>query len=96
MRGHWGAYSPKPGYKTYFTLHWNGSAWTAGDGDLGGQVDDVSATDAFAADGYSVLQWNGTGWTDMTTPPNPPGPDEGDLTTVSATSASDVWASGDL
>ncbi len=23
-----GAYSPKPGYKTYFTLHWNGSAWT--------------------------------------------------------------------
>ena len=25
-----GAYSPKPGYQTLFTLRWNGSAW---DGD---------------------------------------------------------------
>jgi hypothetical protein len=88
-----GAYSPKPGYKTYFTLHWNGSAWSASDGLLGALVDDVSSTDAYAADGYLIWQWNGTGWA-SSTPPNPPGPDEGDLTAVSATSASDVWAVG--
>jgi hypothetical protein len=88
-----GAYSPKPGYKSYFTLHWNGSTWTAG-GSVGTAVDDVSSTDAYAADGYAIGQWNGTGWTSMSTPPNPPGPVEGDLTTVSATSATNVWAVG--
>jgi hypothetical protein len=88
-----GVYSAKPGYKTYFTLHWNGSAWTAGDGQLGYSLDDVSSTDAAAAAGYVVEQWNGTGWA-SSTPPNPPGPDEGYLTAVSATSASDVWAVG--
>jgi len=33
-----GVYSPKPGYKTCFTLDWNGSAWTASDGLLGASV----------------------------------------------------------
>ena len=88
-----GAYSPKPGYRSFFTLHGNGSAWTTTAGDLGA-VDDVSATDTYAADGPAVSLWNGTGWTGLGTVPDPPGPVEGDLTTVSASSASDVWAVG--
>jgi hypothetical protein len=87
-----GDYSPKPGYEHYFTLAWNGSAW-ATDDNVGTQVDDVSATDAVAADGYQIGEWNGSSWTGVV-PPNPPGPSEGDLTSVSATSTSDVWAVG--
>jgi hypothetical protein len=89
-----GSYSPKPGYQSLFTLTWNGSTWTSNGGSLGAMVDAVSSTAAYAPAGPYVGQWNGTGWADLTTPPDPPGPDEGDLTAVSATSASDVWVVG--
>jgi len=89
-----GAYSPKPGYQSFFTLYWNGSTWTSSAGSLGATVDVVSSTSAYAPDGPYVGQWNGTAWSNLPTPPNPPGPDEGDLTTISATSATNVWAVG--
>jgi hypothetical protein len=89
-----GAYSPKPGYQSLFTLYWNGSTWTSSAGSLGATVDVVSSTDAYAPNGPYVGRWNGTAWSDLPTPPNPPGPDEGDLTTISATSATNVWAVG--
>ena len=88
-----GAYSPKPGYQSFFTLSWNGSAWIAG-GNIGTAVDAVSPTLGYAVDEYAVDQWTGTGWSGMPTPPNPPFLVEGDLTTISATSATNVWAVG--
>lgn len=89
-----GAYSPKPGYQAFFTLYWTGSAWTATVENLGTALDDLSPTLAYAVDGPFLEQWNGSSWTRTYTLPDPPGPAEGDLTTVSASSASNVWLVG--
>jgi hypothetical protein len=92
------------------TAHWNGKQWTrvpspspaSGNGSLLSSVAAVSPTDAWAV-GFSTgndfsttvmfaLHWDGTRWTQAALPNV--GPPSTRLTSVSAVSASDVWAIG--
>jgi hypothetical protein len=88
--------------------HWNGSTWKAvpsptpnGLGDLQ-SVTATSASNVWAAgESYNgvatqtlVERWNGSTWTAVPTP-NPAGPSvNGQLSGITATSASNVWAVG--
>jgi hypothetical protein len=89
-----GAYSPKPGYQALFSLYTTGSGWTATVGTPGTALDDLGPGNVYALDGPFLETWNGSAWTTNYNLPDPPGPAEGDLTTISATSNSDVWIAG--
>jgi hypothetical protein len=89
-----GVYSPKGyGFQGLFSLYWNGSGWTTRS-NPGTALDDLSPSSVYGLNGPFLEQWNGTGWTTNYNLPPAPGPAEGDLTTISATSASDLWLVG--
>jgi hypothetical protein len=74
--------------------HWNGSAWTHVTNFLpiGYGIDAVSAQDIWAVGpGPSVLHYDGNEWAEV-----PQGVEIGELWEVKASSASDVWAAGNL
>jgi len=94
----------QPGYRRRLALyeHWNGSAWSRdmnapAVGGLNGVVT-LSSTNAWAVGVLGVvLHWDGTSWTDVTssvTQPNPSNIFGNNLTAISASSDSDVWAVG--
>jgi len=89
-------------------LHWNGTAWSKvaspsrGPTNVVYGVTTISAADAWAVGNYCttnmctiqpglLLHWNGTAWSKVTIPQ--PGP-VNVLYSVTATSATDVWAVG--
>ncbi|MGA2131204.1 MAG: hypothetical protein ABSH50_02730 [Bryobacteraceae bacterium] len=94
------------------TIHFDGTAWTAfaapmidGDGTnwLDG-VADISPTEAWAVGlvgidtatvGQVIEHWDGTAWSAYTGPTFAPG-DEPEPKCLTAVSASDIWAVGDL
>ena len=89
-----GVYSPKGyGFQGLFSLYWNGSGWTTRS-NPGTTLDDLGPTSVYGLNGPFLEQWNGTGWTTNYNLPPAPGPAEGDLTTISATSASNLWLVG--
>ena len=89
-------------------LHWNGTAWSKaaspdpGFGNHLAGLTATSATDAWAVgDFYGsastntrtlILHWNGTAWSKATSPN--PSTSSNDLTSVSADSSTDAWATG--
>src|SRR5215469_7248364 len=85
---------------TPLTEHWNGTQWnlipspTQGNGSLDG-VTAVSSTDVWAVGVQLILHWNGTTWQAVTSPPPPSGYSY-QLNAVAASSASSVWAVGEL
>jgi hypothetical protein len=89
-----GTYSPRGyGFVGHFALYWNGSGWTTSTSP-GTALADLGPGSAYALNGPFLETWNGTSWATTYDLPNPPGPAEGDLTTISATSASDIWIAG--
>ena len=90
-------------------LHWNGTSWLQTPSPNPGTftqltgVHEISARDAWAVGTYSTdagtrtltLHWDGTSWTQKPSPNPGPGA-TGELTGVTATSGSDVWAVGDF
>jgi hypothetical protein len=90
-------------------LHWNGISWLQTPSPNPGTftqltaVHEISARDAWAVGTYSgdagtrtlTLHWDGTSWTQKPSPSPGPVPN-GTLTSVTATSGSDVWAVGDF
>jgi hypothetical protein len=89
-----GAYSPRGyGFVGQFALYWNGSGWTTST-TPGTALDDLGPGSAYAVDGEYVKAWNGTSWATAVGVPDPPGSELGDLTAISATSASNIWITG--
>jgi hypothetical protein len=92
------------------TLHWNGKKWTRvpSPGPAGGFLNGVTTTSAGNAwavgeygDGNSlqslILHWNGKKWTRVSVPKVTTAANQGSfLDSVSAASASSVWASGSI
>lgn len=93
--------------KATLALHWDGTSWsqvaTASPGvnSSFSAVSALSSTDVWAVgtddmrngDGLSLVEhWDGTAWTQFPTPS--PGADSNDLNSVTAISATDVWAVG--
>jgi hypothetical protein len=91
------------------TVHWNGTSWakvkSPNPGGSSGTsltgVAAISATDAWAVGNYGsnaganftplILHWNGTSWAKVAAPTLA---GNGSLTSVSADSATDIWAAG--
>jgi hypothetical protein len=78
--------------------HWNGSAWSVVPGPGGGLtgVVDLGPANAWAVGQRGVVDhWDGTSWTSVTVPfPNPSNTSGTNLTAITASSASDIWAVG--
>ena len=91
-------------------LHWNGHAWkrvaspAPGHGSGLGGVTALSAHNAWAVGSFSsgisrrllVEHWNGRAWRVVKTPRLPKGFIDAGLSSVTATSARDVWAVGSM
>ncbi|HEY2443021.1 MAG TPA: hypothetical protein VGI31_07805 [Streptosporangiaceae bacterium] len=107
--GYYSSKTPDNAYRTLI-LHWNGTSWARIPSPNPGvknsflsSVSADSATDAWAVGDYQtssfaiktlILHWDGTSWTQVTSP-NPGGAsDGGDLNGISASSATDAWATG--
>jgi len=86
-------------------FHWNGTAWsivatpsTSGRDDRLSGVVDFGATNAWAAGAGNnqplVEHWDGTSWQPVALPALGPSGSTGGLTSLSAVSASDIWAMG--
>lgn len=95
---------------TTLAEHWDGSTWTVVPSPTPGpehagylsSVVTLSPTDAWAVGSYQrdsvtsqalIEHWNGAVWKSVALPV-PPDSDEFDLSSVTATSANDVWAAG--
>jgi hypothetical protein len=95
-------FSQTAGYRTPSALYerWNGTAWSVvpgPDATLNAVVA-LSPTDAWAVGlGGEVEQWNGTAWASVAVPnPNPSDTAGNNLTSITAVSASDIWAVGEF
>ncbi len=90
------------GYRNRLALyeHWNGSAWSVVAGPGGGLtgVVDLSAANAWAVGQRGVVEhWDGTAWSNVTVPsPNPADTFGNNLTAITASSATDIWAVGEF
>jgi hypothetical protein len=80
--------------------HWSGSAWSvvSGPGATLNAVVALSAKDAWAAGlGGEVEHWDGAAWNSVTVPePNPSDTAGNNLTSITATSVSGIWAVGEF
>jgi len=106
-----GGFRDSQGIDEALILHFDGNSWTqvlspnpSRDFNDLSSVHAASATDAWAvgtfdngtADQTLILHWNGTAWTQVTSP-SPGGPGSNDeLFGVTATSASNAWAVGNV
>ena len=85
--------------------HWNGTAWsvdssgnvTADEERLNGVVD-LGPGNAWAVGAFGlIMHWNGTAWSSVNVPvPNPSDTFGNNLTSITAVSASDIWAVGEF
>jgi hypothetical protein len=95
-------FSQTAGYRTPPALyeHWNGSAWSvvSGPGATLNGIVDLSPSNAWAVGlGGEVEHWDGTAWSSVTVPsPNPSDTAGNNLTSITADSASDIWAVGEF
>jgi hypothetical protein len=95
-------FSQTAGYRSPPALyeHWNGSVWSvvSGPGLTINGIVDLSPSDAWAVGlGGDVEHWDGTAWSSVTVPsPNPSDTAGNNLTSVTAVSASDIWAVGEF
>jgi hypothetical protein len=104
-----GNYGDGPPASKSLILHWNGTAWSvvpSPDPGVRSQLDAVTATSAASAWAVGssgnqqaaspfIVHWNGTDWTQVDAP-HLKGTTGGELLGVAATSATDVWAAGDV